>query len=592
MRYPKVYNPGGDFLAVLDNISGNTAQLYRKVNSDFTFAFEAVEKELKTEYIVADNVIETEDQSFDIKYIETDHEVEGKIGNFVQCEHVSYRLITGSVGAYTFTGTPSQILADILTGTDFGVGTVEFVDIITFTVTEDSTKLKLIQRLAAYLGAEIDFSNKGFDVDLKNTIGQDNGFEIRLGKNLRQIKKVIDKRGQLKTYYAIFVQELKDSDLYKKNGFDVLEVLEIGDTIKVKDPAIGVDITNSVLTKTWNPIKSLVTFIELTNNLELLSDELVGIEANSVNKNDIIYGVTIDPSNGLVIERTDLLAKSVFNADEFAMKVGDGLGGYTDAVYFDPIDEEYKFVGNIEATGTITGAEIIGSSINNGSGTFQVDVAGNVTAASLTMTGGSITSANINISEDIFVGNDIFVGLAASSANKGVRFTGANVGLTTDASENMELRSNADLDLIGDEVTIFALGSGNDVKLTTAAGGLSMGTGGRIPTPGIGDMEIDLDSDFELQADNFVDLISRFSDVLIGANIGDVILSAGGNAYYGIPSANTEIATIGDLSPYITTSQADANYVDNGSGQDLKIQIIGGALEVFLSGVYQFTLTP
>jgi len=393
MNYPKIYNPSGNLLAVMDNIIEDTDTAYRKLNADFAFEFEAFEKELKSEYIIADNLVEFEGQRFEIKYIDDSHEIDDSIVISAECEHVSYRLISDDLTFYAFTGTPTEILTDLLSGTDFSVGAVDFSTPIIFLVNEETTKFRVVQLLAAKLGAEIDYTDLGFTINLLDSLGVDNGFEIRTGKNLRSIKRVIDNRGQLKTYYSVDMIELKNSDLYIENGFDVLEVVELGDTIKVIDPRMNINIQNKIISRTWNPIKSIVSKVELSNSIELLTDEMVAFEVNSVNKDESIYGVKINNTVGWVSERTDKFAKSVFNADEFAMKVGDGFGSYTDAVYFDPVTGKYKYIGDVDVSGKITGAEIIGSVINNGSGTFLVDALGNVIANSLTANNAIINGA-------------------------------------------------------------------------------------------------------------------------------------------------------------------------------------------------------
>jgi len=133
----------------------------------------------------------------------------------------------------------------------------------------------------------------------------------------------------------------------------------------------------------------------------------------------------------LEIERYDKLARSRFNADEWKAEVGDGLGGYTNALFFDILAGKYKFIGDLDATGTITGGHFIGGTINIGSGTFTVDSSGNVIANSLEVNGGdinggtisgtSISGANItggvitsgtiiNVGTDLTVGNNIYLG--------------------------------------------------------------------------------------------------------------------------------------------------------------------------------------
>src|SRR5690606_25117326 len=107
------------FLATLDNIIQDSALIKRVINGEFIFEFEAFEKELKSEYFQEDNIIVIDGQSFDISYIEQQHTTE--VTYKLKCEHVNYRLLDGEqnyYNSYAFVGTPTQILTDILQGTD------------------------------------------------------------------------------------------------------------------------------------------------------------------------------------------------------------------------------------------------------------------------------------------------------------------------------------------------------------------------------------------------------------------------------------------------------------------------------------------
>ncbi|MGV7643078.1 hypothetical protein PJN11_29150, partial [Mycobacterium kansasii] len=77
-----------------------------------------------------------------------------------------------------------------------------------------------------------------------------------------------------------------------------------------------------------------------------------------------MYGVKIGPDDGIVIERYDKMAKSIFNADEFRMQKGNGSGSYTDSLYFDPINQEYEFTGVVRAGQFIGGSIQIGNNFS------------------------------------------------------------------------------------------------------------------------------------------------------------------------------------------------------------------------------------
>ena len=354
--YPKLYNSNGQVLAVLDNIIKETASIKRVVNGEFTFAFEAYEKELKSEYFNPDNYIVVDDQTFDIKYIEQNHETDVKYS--IQCEHVNYRMEDGEENlfpSYTYTGTPTQILSNILAGTEFSVGTVEFTDPITITVNTEITRKSLIYELANTLGGEVDYTNLGFTINILASIGKNNGFQARFGKNLKGIQKIIDNRGGLKTYYSVDIIMLKNSNEYIEKELRDLEIIDVGDTIQLIDPVIGLDLQNRVLSREYNPIFEVNTKLEIANNIELITAKIKQIETSTVHKNKIYNGVHISAEDGYVAERSDGKAKTIMNATEgisIYSDVGEGL----ERNFYVDLDGRIKARAiDIEANGTFGG---------------------------------------------------------------------------------------------------------------------------------------------------------------------------------------------------------------------------------------------
>jgi hypothetical protein len=332
-------------LAYLDDIIiEDTIEITRKINGEFILKFEALEANLKSEYFEDEAYITVDGNHFDIAYIEKVHSDE--VTYRIECEHITYRLINDTKEFYTYDGTPEEILGDILTGTEFTVGTIDSIDVTTFAVYEESSKLGLVQLLANELNLEIDYD--GFSISLKNTVGQDRDFQARFGKNLLGIKKIIDKRNDL-TYYSVDIVELKNHSLYEK--FKDLEVIEEGDTIRIIDEVIGLDVTNKVISRTYNPIKSINTSLEISNSIELLTDTVTQIKRDTVIKDKIYHGIRISPENGFESIRSDNMARGVFNSDIFALQSGDGTGeNWINKLYFDTVSGMYIFDGTLSAT--------------------------------------------------------------------------------------------------------------------------------------------------------------------------------------------------------------------------------------------------
>lgn len=326
-----------------DIIIEDTIEITRKINGEFTLKFEALEADLKSEYFEAETYISVDGCYFDIAYIEQVHD--DKVTYRIECEHVTYRLINDTKEFYTYDGTPAEILADILTDTDFVVGTVDSTNITSFAVHEETNKLGLVQLLANYLNLEIDYN--GFSISLKNTVGQDRGFQARFGKNLIGIKKIIDKRKGL-IYYSVDIVELKNHPLYKE--FSDLEFIEEGDTIRILDEAIGLNVINKVISRTYNPIKSINTSLEIANSIELLTDSVTQIKRDTVAKDKTYHGIRISPESGFESIRSDNKARGVFNSDIFALQSGDGTGSnWINKIYFDATIGKYVFDGELSA---------------------------------------------------------------------------------------------------------------------------------------------------------------------------------------------------------------------------------------------------
>ncbi len=434
--FPQLYDKNKNLLAVLDNIIQDSARIRRVINGEFIFEFDAFEKELKSEYFHEENMIVIDGQTFDISYIEQKHE-DNNITYRIKCEHVNYRLIDGEENyytAYTFIGTPSQILANILQGTPFTVGQIDYNQTITITAKE-ITKKELIYELANLLGGEIEYTNLGWTINILNTIGQDNGFQARFGKNLKGVTKIIDKRGKIKTSYQIDLVELKNSNQYKELGLADLEVIGLGDTITVIDEVIGLNIQNRVKSIEYNPIFAINTQLEIANTIELLTDKISQIETDitqvskdvdelgetAVRQDRVYNGVYINSDEGFVATRSDNKAKAVFNATDGISLYSDtgkglkrnfyvGTDGRIKASGID-IDGSGTFSGDLNAaggtfTGTLEGADgIFSGDLRAAGGTFTgtLEGADGIFSGDLRAAGGTF-SGELEGADGLFTG--------------------------------------------------------------------------------------------------------------------------------------------------------------------------------------------
>lgn len=332
-------------LAYLDGmIIEESLSITRQVNGEFTLKFEALESEMKSEYFQSDCYVQIDGHYFDLVYVEQQHSDE--LSYRIECEHVSYRLIDRQVPYYTFDGTTYEIISNILLDTDFQVGQIDSSEVMTFAVFEETNKLGLIQLLANKLGAEIGYD--GFKIDLKYTVGYDRGYVARFGKNLSGVKKIIDRRSGL-VCYSVNILELKTHPDY--SDVSEFEIVEEGDTIRIIDEVMGLDVINKVIKRTYNPLRSINTSLEIANHIELLTDRVTKIQRDTIAKGKLYHGIRISPDSGFESIRSDKLARGIFNSDTFALQTGDGSGSnWTNRLYFDAVSGKYIFDGTLSAT--------------------------------------------------------------------------------------------------------------------------------------------------------------------------------------------------------------------------------------------------
>jgi hypothetical protein len=411
LMYPELYNDNGELQAVLDNIISDSAFIKRVINGEFTFSFDAFESELKSEYFDPSNNIVIDDQTFDIKYIEQQHDNDIKYS--IQCEHVNYRMLDGSDNlykTYLYIGTPVEILSDILLDTEFAVGTVSFIDSVKLEVNTEITRKALIYELADLVGGEIEYTNKGFTINLLDTIGKDNGFEVRFGKNLKGIKKIVDKRGELKTSYSVDIVELKNSTEYIEKGLQGLEVIDVGDTVRIVDEIIGLDIRDRIVSLEYNPIYAINTKLEISNTINRLANAINRMANDAVNQNKIYNGVHINSDEGFVSTREDQKVKTSMNAKE-GLSIFTDYGSGLQRVFF--VDVE----GRLQAKEI----DIDGSGLFMGS----INVINGKTVVKIAPTGGNPFEITFDGTPIVYVdteGNGVYSGKVSASKIEGSTF--------------------------------------------------------------------------------------------------------------------------------------------------------------------------
>lgn len=422
---------------------------FEEINGENKLEFGAILTDKVASYINENNIVEFDDDYFDVAYYTKDLNEDGTATMNVECEHVSYRLNNPEydMDYFTYIGTPTQVLTQVLNGTGFTVGVVEFTNNITYSAQEKKSRRAIAMEFVALLGGEVNFNK--FSVSILNRRGSADLQIFTKGKNIKVISEVFDGRVQPnKIGYTVTPIVLPNRDI------------GLGDDVLLVQSELGIQDILRVVRVGYNPLELMEKEIEIANYINGLEDQLYRIETTTVAKEKIYNGCRIGPDEGFVAERSDLKAKTIMNATEgisIYSDVGTGLErnffvdleGRIQARGLD-ISGDATFQGSISAStidigngsftvdingnmvstsgyfeGTIESSDIVGGTIDIGNGTFTVDNLGNLYAESGTfmgdIIGGAITSdSTINVTTDVTIGKNLYMN--SNSLGEGIFF--------------------------------------------------------------------------------------------------------------------------------------------------------------------------
>ena len=348
----KIYDKATDTLQT--EISDFTSfEVNEEINGEYTIDFTTPKASGKTEHIDSANYIELDGQYFVISSYTQTMDNSGGIYYDVFAEHKSYELTDDTLEFFTETGTPTEILTALLTDTDFTVGTVEFTEQETISITEPTNKREILKLLVSTLDGELSYD--GHSISIVTEIGDPNGIEFTIDKNIKGISvetELID--GVEEAFVDIDFVELRDSVEYQ--DLEGVEELALGDTVTIIVPDMGVNTQQRVMSYQYNPIKRRTSRVEIQNAKIDIIDDIYRIQTESLQKEEVYNGVRIGPENGIEVIKSDYNSRIVLNAmDGIKLQQGDGVEGttWTDVLYFDIDNQEYVFNGRITVDGSV-----------------------------------------------------------------------------------------------------------------------------------------------------------------------------------------------------------------------------------------------
>lgn len=282
--------------------------------------------------LVPGGILEAGGQLFDLVSVRQRHSAEG-LAVDLQGEHVSYRLLADELEWFTYHGTATGALTQALSGTPCSVGTVEPTGTQTVSIQEPRSRRAILQEIARLWAGELEFDR--FTIHLRTQRGREFGPELRAGKNLAGVTREVDlQEGHLRLAYAVEIADLAALPEYA----EAWEQIELGDRVRVVDPALGINEQVRVVVCTRDLVRGVTSRVVLSNRLRDLVDPIFRIQQDAVLKGALYNGIRIGPANGFEAVRSDRRARAVMNATQgIRIQRGDGSGGnWEDQIHLDP----------------------------------------------------------------------------------------------------------------------------------------------------------------------------------------------------------------------------------------------------------------
>lgn len=250
--------------------------IYQQLNNRHTLTFNILPYE-NVWRIGYPNILEIDNDYYQVRRVE-------KLRNktlmmTVDCEHASYELNhvpseeeDDEFVGITHIGTASEIISEIIAGTRFKIGNVNFPG--TFEFTTDVRGLRSrINAFAEEIGAEVRFHK--FDVHMTSRLGTDKGLTLEVGKNIMEMREIAttDMSGRISKSYEVGLIDLSKI-LDDEGNPETSQTIELGDMISLKDEQFGIDRKIRVVSVDCNPFQKALPIVEIDNVVSTVEGEI------------------------------------------------------------------------------------------------------------------------------------------------------------------------------------------------------------------------------------------------------------------------------------------------------------------------------
>ena len=240
-----------------------SSNLRETLEGEFTLSFTVMARSalaLKTKQIA-----KLDNQYFEL--VQISKSIQGSLPVCsVLCEHVSYLLNHEmyNITAFDFTGDPSAGLSQLLSGTPFSAGVVDFTENVTMKINQKVSRRAALMQYIAIIGGEIQYD--GYNINIRNHRGSTEYIPVMGSKNVTSVAVSHDSRENASSYDISFFKLMN---------------LTVGDNVHIIFNPLGINVKTRIISLEYNPFYRFNIRVEVGRYRPSISDTFYRIE-NSI----------------------------------------------------------------------------------------------------------------------------------------------------------------------------------------------------------------------------------------------------------------------------------------------------------------------
>ena len=240
-----------------------SSNIRETLEGEFTLSFTVMAKSalaLKTKQIA-----KLDNQYFEL--VQISKSIQGSLPVCsVLCEHVSYLLNHEmyQISSFDFTGDPSAGLSQLLAGTPFSAGIVDFTESVTMKINQKVSRRAALMQFIAILGGEIQYD--GYSINIRSHRGSNEYIPVMGSKNVTNVAVSHDSRENASSYDISF--------------FKLMD-LAVGDNVHIIFNPLGINVKTRIISLEYNPFYRFNIRVEVGRYRPSISDTFYRIE-NSI----------------------------------------------------------------------------------------------------------------------------------------------------------------------------------------------------------------------------------------------------------------------------------------------------------------------